>query len=215
VDPISLRWFAERSQPLSVHVAESVYERQWLAEQKGPLFELHAAMSHVQPKARSSVDYLSGLGLCRPGVQWVHCCDLDEEDIAAMASGGVSVAHCPRSNQALGCPVAPIRRLRQAGVQVGIGTDSAASAGAPDMFAEMRVALALSREIGEPLTAEEVWCMATTEGALSVEKVGWRIEPGAALPLIALNLPDARCTEDLIAEGCPEAVSWVFSNDEP
>ncbi|MCX7798963.1 MAG: amidohydrolase family protein [Fimbriimonadales bacterium] len=209
VDPSTLQWFGESGRPVSIHVAESVHERRWLAEGVGPMAELHQGLGHARPEAQSATQYLARLGLCRPGAQWVHCCDLDDEDVATIARGGAAVAHCPRSNRALGCPAAPIRRLREAGVAVGMGTDSAASAGVPDMFEEMRLALELSRELGEPLTAEDVWTMATTEGARSVGGPDWRIQPGSSVPLIGLNLPDARETEDLVQLGRPEAVFWI------
>lgn len=211
VDPATLRWFGESRCPVSIHVAESTYERQWLAEGKGPLEELHSMMGHERPQARSPAAYLSALGLCRPGAQWVHCCDLDDEDIQAISSGGASVAHCPRSNRALHCPTAPVRRLLDAGVAVGLGTDSAASAGAPDLFAEMRAALAFSRELGEPLAAEHVWMMATTYGARSAGRADWTIAPGRRVPLIGIRLPEARDTEDLILDGRPDLVFWIAS----
>ena len=58
---------------------------------------------------------------------------------------GCVVAHCPRSNALLGCGAAPLRELREAGVPVGLGTDSPASALTFDMFEEMRAAILLAR----------------------------------------------------------------------
>jgi len=209
VDPATLRAFGASGERVSIHVAESVYERRWLAEGEGPIHELHARAGHPPIRARSAAEYLRELGLCRPGVQWVHCCDVDEQDLEAMVHGGVAVAHCPRSNAALGCPLAPVRRLIRSGLLVGLGTDSAASAGPPDLFAEMRAALSASLALGEPLQAEEVWRMATVWGAESLGMEGWDLAPGAAVPLIALHLPDARSTEDLIEQGSPEVVEWL------
>lgn len=209
VDPAALAAFGASGEPVSIHVAESLYERRWLADGEGPIQMMHAGAGHAPLRARSSAAYLSELGLCRPGVQWVHCCDVDEEDLELMVQGCVSVAHCPRSNAALGCPTAPVRRMLLNGLLVGLGTDSAASAGPPDLFAEMRAALSASVALGEPLEPEDVWRMATVSGAESLGMEGWDLAPGARVPLIALHLPDARSTDDLIADGRPEVVAWL------
>ncbi|MEJ5169666.1 MAG: amidohydrolase family protein [Fimbriimonadales bacterium] len=214
VDPDTLRAFGATDGPLSIHVAESVYERMWLTAGEGPFAEMHARAGNPQPRARSSVEYLHDLGLCRPGVQWVHCCDVDEQDLELMALGGVSVAHCPRSNWTLGCPTAPIRRMLRAGLRVGLGTDSAASAGPPHLFAEMRRALQSSEDMGEPIAPEDVWRMATRLGAESLGIDGWELNLGNRVPLIALHLPEARTTEDLIRDGSPEVVEWLVKPSE-
>ena len=65
----------------------------------------------------------------------------DEEEIALLAEHDVAVAHCPRSNAILGCGVAPLRELREAGIRVCIATDSPASTPSFDMFEEMRTAI--------------------------------------------------------------------------
>ncbi|MFN3682656.1 MAG: amidohydrolase family protein [Fimbriimonadaceae bacterium] len=209
VDPASLRSFGASGEWVSIHVAESAHERRWLAEGAGPLHGMHARAGHPPIRARSAVEYLKEAGLCRRGVQWVHCCDVDDRDLELMAGGGVAVAHCPRSNAALGCPRAPVRRMIRNGLLVGLGTDSAASAGPPDMFAEMRAAMACSFALGEPLQPEEVWRMATDWGAASLGLEGWSLAPGSRVPLIALHLPEARSTEDLIEYGGPEVVEWL------
>jgi len=73
-----------------------------------------------------------------------HCVDLDPEEIELLASLDVAVAHCPRSNGFLGCGIAPLADLLRAGVRVGIGTDSPASAPSFDMFEELRSVVAFS-----------------------------------------------------------------------
>ena len=72
-------------------------------------------------------------------------CTSDDEDIAALAATGAAVAHCPRSNALLGCGVAPLARLRAAGIRVGLGTDSPSSALSLDIFDELRAAMLLAR----------------------------------------------------------------------
>ena len=102
--------------------------------------------------------------------------------IELIAERGCTVAHCPRSNSALGCPTAPIGVLLDMGVRVGIGMDSAASSGMIDMFAEMRETVRTSRETSRPLTEEEVWHMATRTDVLP------------SLPSNALEVGSSRCT---------------------
>ncbi len=77
-------------------------------------------------------------GLLGPGVVAAHCVVVDDEEIGLLAATGTGVAHCPRSNAALGCGVAPLAELRTAGARVGVGTDSPASAPSFDFFEELR-----------------------------------------------------------------------------
>ena len=76
----------------------------------------------------------------RPGLIAAHCVHLDADDPARLAAAGVGVAHCPISNATLACGDAPIARLRDAGVTLGLGTDSPASAGDYDLRADGRAA---------------------------------------------------------------------------
>ena len=91
------------------------------------------------------VELLAANGLLRPSLTAAHCVKIGYEEIEGLARSDVAVAHCPRSNAQLGCGVAPVAELRAAGVRVGLGTDSPASASSFDMFEEMRAALALAR----------------------------------------------------------------------
>lgn len=194
VDEASLRRFAE-ARPFSIHVAETPFENGFFREGKGPIADLYRAQG-FEPRVtgESVIAYLDRIGLVHNMAQFVHVCAVDDEDIARLTAGGVRVAHCPRSNVRLGCPISPVKRLVDAGLNVGIGLDSAASSGPVDMFAEMREALEQSHQIGEPLLPEEVWRIASI-GA-----------PKRQADLIAIHVPDALSTEDLIMRGAPELV---------
>ncbi|MEX2212411.1 MAG: amidohydrolase family protein [Gaiellaceae bacterium] len=74
-----------------------------------------------------------------------HCVHVDADEIALLAEHDVAVAHCPRSNALLGCGIAPLRELREAGIRVGLGTDSPASTPSFDMFEELRAAVMAAR----------------------------------------------------------------------
>jgi cytosine/adenosine deaminase-related metal-dependent hydrolase len=144
----------------------------------------------------------------------VHCCALEDGDIELIKTRGANVAHCPRSNAALGCPPAPVRELLSAGIKIGLGLDSAASSGPIDMFAEMRAALATSIDRSRPLSGEEVWRMATVIGAQIAAHAGvvapnWNIQPGSSPPLIKIHVPDAYETEQIIERAHPGLVEWV------
>ncbi|MCH7903737.1 MAG: amidohydrolase family protein [Armatimonadetes bacterium] len=209
VDPATLQTLAEAGGRISIHVAESVHENDYFRFGRGPIAELCADAGMEHPQGVRVVSLLSDLGFMRPGVQFVHACDVDHDEVALIAESSVTVAHCPRSNEALNCPRAPVRELLDAGVSVGLGLDSAASSGSIDMFAEMRAAVDVAAERGGPLTPEEVWRMATCMGAESVWLEGWDIAVGQAAPLIKILVEDAEHIGDLIAEGAPDRIEWV------
>src|SRR3954453_6774727 len=92
-------------------------------------------------------------------------------DIAALAERGVPAVHCPRSNALLGCGTAPVPELLDAGLTVGLGTDSPASALTFDMWDEMRAAILVARARAhrpDALSAERVLRMATIDGARAI-----------------------------------------------
>ena len=205
VDLDSLREIGASRAPFSMHVAETAFESELTKFGKGPIAEFYARFGFEPPiSGKRLIPTLQDLGLVRAGAQFVHCCDVDDSDIEAMASTGVSVAHCPRSNTNLGCPTAPVRRMLESGIPVGLGMDSAASSGPIDMFAEMRSALDVSRALGEPLSAEQVWAMATDLGRRSVP--GTRSD---GMKFITVRCDDPADLADVIASASPTDVSHV------
>jgi 5-methylthioadenosine/S-adenosylhomocysteine deaminase len=211
VDENSLREF-KYGESFSVHVAESVYENRFFVSGEGPIAEFYRRNGfEVKGTGKTVVGNLSDWGLVREGAQFVHCCDVSLPEIGLMAKADVRVAHCPRSNAALNCPIAPIREMLDAGVRVGIGLDSAASSGPIDMFAEMRSALEVSAYRGKPLSAEEVWRMATNADSLPWHATApeWDIQVGSRTPLIRVEIEQPNTTWDLIEQGTSEKVSWI------
>ena len=159
-----------------IHLAESAAETAQSLERFG----------------KRPVAYLNDLGLLGPRTALVHAVDINEEEIALLAETGTRVAHNPRSNMKLGNGFAPVRRMREQGIVVGLGTDGAASNNALNMFGEMAAA-ALGQKIasGDPtaLDAGAVLDMATRDGAAILGLPGkGRLEPGAPADLIALDL---------------------------
>ena len=77
----------------------------------------------------------------------MHAVHLDDAEIALLAERGASIAHCPASNLKLGSGIAPMARAVEAGVNLALGTDGAASNNRLDLIAELRLAaLTLGRD---------------------------------------------------------------------
>jgi len=136
---------------------------------------------------------LEKLGLLGPGFIAVHAVHLDPAEIAMLAGLGASVAHCPSSNLKLASGIAPVGAMLSAGMNVGIGTDGAASNNRLDVFAEMRLAALLAKvasDDAETLPAHVALRMATLNAAKALgleQKIG-SVETGKCADLCAVNL---------------------------
>jgi 5-methylthioadenosine/S-adenosylhomocysteine deaminase len=179
------------------HLAESRHELAMLLDGSGPLAEtMRAVENGVEPYGRHPILELHARGVLGPETVVAHAVHVGPGEIAALAESGCSVAHCPRSNALLGCGIAPVAALRAAGVPVGIGTDSPASALTLDLFEDLRAALFLARareEDAGALTAADVLRLATLGGA---EALGWQdrlgaLTPGRLADLVAVRLEDS------------------------
>jgi cytosine/adenosine deaminase-related metal-dependent hydrolase len=150
------------------------------------------------------VEYLERVGWIDGDVWCAHCVHLSEADVAAFASAGVGVAHCPTSNLRLGAGVAPVRRLLDAGVRVGLGVDGTASNERGDLFGEVKQALlvARGRDGGAALTAREALRLGTRGGAAVLRRsdIG-SIEPGKRADLAVWRTDGLEFggAEDLVA----------------
>ena len=141
----------------------------------------------VRPLAR-----LERIGLLGPSFIAVHAVHLSPDEIALLAGLGCSVAHCPSSNLKLASGFAPVDRMLAAGINIGIGTDGAASNNRLDVFCEMRLAALLAKSVGdnaETLPAHQALRMATLNGAQALGMDGsvGSIEPGKFADLCAVN----------------------------
>jgi len=195
--------------PVHIHIHETAQEIADSLAQHG-----------VRPLAR-----LEKAGLLGPGLIAVHSVHLDQREIELFARHGCSVAHCPSSNLKLASGIAPIDKLLQAGVNIGLGTDGAASNNRLDLFAEMRLAALLAKGSTGDATAMPVHkaleC-ATLGGARALglqEKIG-SIVPGKLADLVAVNLSAselAPCYDPvshLVYAAGREHVSDVWINGE-
>ena len=100
-------------------------------------------------------EYAQDLGWLGPDVWHAHCVKLDDAGISLFAATRTGVAHCPCSNMRLASGIAPVRRMLNAGVPVGLGVDGCASNDAAHMVNEARQALLLAR-VGRAMQPPEV-----------------------------------------------------------
>lgn len=165
--------------PLHIHVSETLEENQTSLKQHG----------------KSPVARLHALGVTGPKTIFAHGVVLSDDDIALIAKTGTSIIHNPESNMKLSCGSAPIGKLLQAGVKVGLGTDGAASNNNLNLFEEMGSAAKLHRlsKHAEPLTSRDVLRMATLGGAhaLGLGHETGSLEIGKRADLIALETEHA------------------------
>jgi cytosine/adenosine deaminase-related metal-dependent hydrolase len=179
--------------PVATHLAESDDETAYLRAGSGA-WETFSNML-VSPPGTTGIRALADAGVLSSSIVAAHCVKADPEEIEILAAHDVAVAHCPRSNGILGCGVAPLTALREAGVRVCIATDSPASTPSVDMFEEMRAAIvgARARE-GRPdaLTAADALELATLGGAraLGLDASRGSIAPGKQADLTVLSLAD-------------------------
>jgi 8-oxoguanine deaminase len=103
---------------------------------------------------KTPAQYAQELGWLGDDVWHAHCVKLDDEGISLFAASRTGVAHCPCSNMRLASGIAPVRRMLNAGVPVGLGVDGSASNDAAHMVNEARQALLLAR-VGRALQAPE------------------------------------------------------------
>jgi 5-methylthioadenosine/S-adenosylhomocysteine deaminase len=147
----------------------------------------------VEKNGERPLDSLHRLGLLGPRTQCVHMTDLGERDMALLARTGAHVVHCPQSNMKLASGTCPVTRLLAQGVNVALGSDSAASNNDLNLFGEMQSAALLAKLHGgdaAALPAFEALALATINGARALgleDRIG-SLEPGKLADLIAVDL---------------------------
>jgi len=155
-------------------------------EELSQSYEVHG----LRPLSR-----LTNLDILGPNVTFAHCVHMNEVEMRLLAEHGCNVAHCPSSNLKLASGIAPISQYIQHNINVGLGTDGAASNNRLDIFTEMRLAALLAKaESGDAtaLPAQTAIEMATINGAKALgldDKIG-SIEVGKRADLIAVIFSD-------------------------
>jgi 5-methylthioadenosine/S-adenosylhomocysteine deaminase len=162
---------------IQMHVHETAFEVEQAVAQTGE-----------RPLAR-----LNRLGLLGPRFQAVHMTQINDEDMALLVESNSSIIHCPESNLKLASGFCPVERLWQAGVNVAIGTDGAASNNDLDLLGETRTAALLAKAVAgsaAALDAHRALRMATLNGAraLGIQHEVGSLEVGKAADMVAFDL---------------------------
>jgi 5-methylthioadenosine/S-adenosylhomocysteine deaminase len=174
---------AELDLPVHIHVHETEDE-----------IRESLAAHHTRPLAR-----LQHLGLLGPGLIAVHAVHLQPAEIALLAQHGCSVVHCPSSNLKLGSGIAPVPEMLRSGINVGLGTDGAASNNRLDLMNELRTAALLAKGGSRDPTvvpAHAALHMATLAGARALgldDQIG-TLAAGKRADIVAVRLSDLAVT---------------------
>jgi len=136
-------------------------------------------------------EYAEDCGWVGRDVWHAHCVQLDDDGIYLFARTGTGVAHCPCSNMRLASGIAPVRKMLDRGVPVGLGVDGCASNDAGHMMGEVRQAMLLQR-VGfgpDAMTARQALEVATLGGAkvLNRDDIG-ALKPGMAADIAMFKL---------------------------
>jgi 8-oxoguanine deaminase len=160
---------------LHTHLAETRDEERFCLERIG----------------RRPLAYLEEAGWSGSDVWFAHCIYLNEEELQRMADAGSKVAHCPTSNMRLGSGVAPIPRMRELGIDVGLAVDGSASNDSSDMLGEVRNCLLVHKLTHgvSSMSAEQALRLATSGGGavLGIPEIG-SLEFGKAADLALIDL---------------------------
>ncbi len=156
VDPesaqLAARGVRERGARLATHLSESPEEYEFVQNGTGFLADIFARLVQVDWDGMgiSPIRYAESIGLLWPGTIAAHLATgVSEEDIEILARTGVAAAHCPRSNEYLGCGVSPVPEMLARGVRVGMGTDGLWSSPSMNVFEETLFAANLHGFDGE------------------------------------------------------------------
>ncbi len=184
--------------------------------------EIAASIEHFRVRP---LERLSQLGLLTDRLLAVHMTQLLPSELEAVAASGAHVIHCPESNLKLGSGFCPVSDLLDAGINVALGTDGAASNNDLDMLSEMRTAALLAKGVSrDPTTlpAHQALCMATINGAraLGLEDTTGTITPGKCADLVAVDLDYANTlptydpVTQLVYSASRDQISDVWVNGE-
>ncbi len=168
---------AEYDVPLHTHIAETALEVETMRRENG----------------MPVVPYVKKQGLFDAKVLAAHCVHIDEGEMRTLMHAGAGVAHNPSSNLKLASGFAPVQRMLDLGLNVGIGTDGAASNNDLDMFEEVRLAAFIAKAVSNDPTsvpAATALTMATRLGAnaLHLGSVTGSLEPGKRADLILVDI---------------------------
>jgi len=169
----------EMDTPVHIHLHETAQE-----------VEDSIAKYGMRPTQR-----LMDLGLLSPLTQCVHMTQINEIDIQILQQSGAQVVHCPESNLKLASGFCPVDKLLNAGINVALGTDGAASNNDLDMLGELKTAALLAKAVSNnpaALDAHSALRMATLNGAraLGIDDQVGSLEIGKQADIAAIDVSD-------------------------
>ena len=201
VDPESSRLAARRTREMGwtlvIHLSESQEEVEFVRDGTGGLTDIFGA-NQWGGMGVSPVRYAQSVELLAPETIAAHLATgVSEEDIEILAQSGVAAAHCPRSNDFLGCGISPVPDMIGRGIRVGMGTDGLWSSPSMNLFEETLFAVELHGMSGA--TGLE---LATLGGAraLGIEAETGTIEPGkwADLAVVETSPEDGNLEREVL-----------------
>jgi 5-methylthioadenosine/S-adenosylhomocysteine deaminase len=188
------RYALDEKVKITIHAAESQEEDELMRRGTGFFTTVYEKFG-VDWKSPlcSSVAFLAETGILETRPLLAHCITVSEKDIETITAHGTTVAHCPKSNAKFGHGYAPFEKLLDAGISVGLGSDSVASNNVCDMLEEGRFAAFSARNRTDRtrfISAGEVLTAATLGGAtaLGLEKKIGSLEPGKQADIAAISL---------------------------
>ena len=142
---------------LAIHLSESPEEVEFVRDGTGGLADIFGS-NEWGGVGTSPVRYAQDMELLAPETIAAHLATgVSEEDLEILARTGVAAAHCPRSNDFLGCGVSPVRRMIERGIRVGMGTDGLWSSPSMNLFEETLFAVELHGMTGRRAWSWRRW----------------------------------------------------------
>lgn len=180
--------------PLTIHAAESDQELELLTRGTGFFTEVYDRFDVEWHSPHSTpIEYLERLGVLSARPLLAHCVKVSDDDIRRIANYGAAIAHCPKSNAKFGHGYAPFERFQDAGIAVGLGSDSVASNNVCDLLEESRFAAFAARNregSNRFISAREVLEAATLGGATAfgLDHLIGTLDPGKQADLAVVSL---------------------------
>jgi cytosine/adenosine deaminase-related metal-dependent hydrolase len=190
------RYAVAEDLPIAIHTAESVAEELLIREGRGEFVDnmINQNIDWTPPRC-SIIQYLDSIDVLSASPLLIHCIRLSDGDLNLIIDSDSKVAHCPKSNAKFGHGRAGLREMIEAGVRVGIGTDSVASNNICDLLDEGRVcALVHGCAESRAIEARTIIDMMTRGGAEVLGMAGevGTLEVGKQADFISVDLNDSR-----------------------
>ncbi len=200
-----------KSLPLSLHLAESEAESDFLFDSSGPIAEQLYPFVGWQgflphPSRTTPVRYFDEAGLLGPRTLAVHCVHVTPADALILKERGVTVCLCPRSNERLDVGTAPVHLFKKLDIPLSMGTDSLASNDSLSIWDEIRFALDKYKGLLDP---EDLLRIATNGGArgIGLQGITGSFEPGKQADFQVVEMRGDFTAENLMGHGHPLEVA--------